>query len=174
MHVLSEPAGLIRPSWWLIGILLAVSVWPADAPSDEISRVRVIDEINRHRIDNGLDPLRGDDRLHQAAEDRLDDMFELGYWAHESPEGNSPFVWLKRRTYRYRAAGENLAVGYETASILVRSWMESQGHRANILSPDFEHVGVASMPGGVTGRRSGRSVVVLFASESETISAGHD
>lgn len=165
MHVLSQSARLRICAIAIALSSLAGGTIADDTSSDEITRERVVEEINRRRAEFGLQPLRADERLHWAAEDRIRDMVQIGYWGHEPPEGGSPFVWLEKRSYVHRVAGENLAAGYETATLLVDSWMESPGHRANILSPEFEDVGVAFIDGGTTGRRTGRSVVVLFASE---------
>ena len=164
MHVLSERFHLTAA---LVTLLLAV-LSPAaagDLAADDISKESVVAEINRQRADWGLAPLRIDDRLDLAAEDRIADMVAIGYWGHQCPEGHSPFVTLESHDYRHRIAGENLAAGYETTMILVQSWMESPGHRANILSSEFSDIGVALIEGGTTRRMSGRSVVVIFARE---------
>jgi uncharacterized protein YkwD len=134
----------------------------ADARLDAITAENVVRLMNDHRADAGLPPLRIDDRLTEAAEDRMRHMEDEGYWSHQSPDGMSPFVWMAVRAYRYRTAAENLATGFETASLLVASWMESPGHRANILSPDLEDCGVAIIDGATTGPATGRSVIVLF------------
>ncbi len=167
LHVLSQRVRLIR---WLGALLLgilAVGASPADPAPDSISRESVVREINRYREEWGLPPLEPDDRLDAAAEDRIADMEAVGYWGHHCPEGHSPFVTLASHLYEHKIAGENLAAGYETTSVLVQSWMESPGHRANILSSDFSDIGVALIDGGTTRRMNGRSVVVLFAREME-------
>jgi uncharacterized protein YkwD len=98
-------------------------------------------------------------------------MEELGYWAHQSPDGMSPFVWLAARDYPYSTAAENLASGFETVRLLVESWMESPGHRDNIMAAEYQDVGIAIIEGGTTGPATGKSVVVLFASEPSTQTA---
>lgn len=128
----------------------------------EITSDAVIKAMNANREQNGLPALREDARLTKAANDRIRDMEDLGYWAHESPDGRAPFVWLKTEGYDYQYAGENLAAGFETNEVLVSSWMESPGHRSNILSPLYTDCGVAVVEGATTGRATGRSVVVLF------------
>lgn len=128
----------------------------------EITRENVLAAMNRYRGEKNLPPLREDHRLHLAAEDRMLDMEEIGYWSHESPEGRSPFFWLALRGYRFGYAGENLAKGFETAEVLVDSWMESRGHRQNIMSAHFADCGIAIIDGSTTGRGNGKSIVVLF------------
>ncbi|HVR38804.1 MAG TPA: CAP domain-containing protein [Thermoanaerobaculia bacterium] len=147
----------------LASLLLCASAFAADRANLDITRETVLAQMNAYRIDLGLSPLREDPRLSLAAEDRMRDMEDLGYWAHQSPDGRSPFLWLAKRSYAFSYAGENLARGFETPEVLVASWMDSDGHRANIMSPLFQDCGVAIIDGAVTGRATGKSVVVIFA-----------
>ncbi|HWS73226.1 MAG TPA: CAP domain-containing protein, partial [Thermoanaerobaculia bacterium] len=112
--------------------------------------------------ERGLPPLRLDERIDAAAGDRMHDMEDLGYWSHQSPDGRSPFVWLRPHAYDYSFAGENLACGFETSELLVDSWMESKGHRDNILSPFYTDCGIAIIDGSTMGRATGKSIVVMF------------
>jgi uncharacterized protein YkwD len=143
-----------------LALLLLVVAAPAFA--SDITNASVIAAMNEQRTKLGLHLLREDPRLDAAAADRMRDMEELSYWAHEAPDGRSPFAWLPLRSYRYRFAGENLAVGFETTELLVDGWMDSKGHRDNILSPDYEDCGVAVLDGGTVNRVEGKSVVVMF------------
>ena len=173
MHVLStsfsrivSPAGIsLARILILLVVTLPLAQVRAEEQSEEITVDAVIAEMNVYRGDHGLPLLQGDQRLHRAAEDRIDDMERQGYWGHYPPDGSSPFLWLPLRGYHYRQAGENLAAGLESLDLLVSSWMSSPGHRANILSPEYADVGIGIIDGGTTGRRSGKSVVVLFAAE---------
>jgi uncharacterized protein YkwD len=128
----------------------------------EITKQSVLDGMNRNRAERGLPPLHFDDRLDAAADDRMHDMEDLGYWSHQSPDGRSPFLWLKPHGYPYTFAGENLACGFETSELLVDAWMESKGHRDNILSPNYSDCGIAIIDGATTGRAAGKSIVVMF------------
>lgn len=129
----------------------------------EITPESVLAQMNAERAAAGVAPLRLDTRVTGAAEDRMVDMEDLGYWSHQSPDGRSPFVWLSSRNYKFSNAGENLAAGFESAEVLVLSWMESPGHRANILSPMYQDCGIAIIDGATNRRASGKSIVVLFA-----------
>lgn len=144
-------------------ILVTVIVAAVSATAAEITTETVVAEMNIHRAAAGLPPLRHDDRLLRAADSRMRDMEELAYWGHIAPDGRSPFEGIRPSGYEFRYAGENLAAGFETAELLVQSWMESKGHRANILSPLYQDCGVSVIDGATTGRSVGRSVVVLFA-----------
>lgn len=150
---------------FLLSLLLLVAQ-PSESTAEggnEITPANVIALMNARRAEGGLRPLREDSRLTRAAEDRVRHMEELGYWNHQAPDGLSPFVWVMARDYAYKTAGENLARGFETARILVESWMESPGHRDNIMTPDFAECGVAIIEGSTTGPATGKSIVVLFA-----------
>jgi len=142
-------------------LALAIATVPL-AASAAITPADVVDAMNARRAEAGLAPLREDARLDKAAEDRIRDMEELGYWSHIAPDGRPPFMWLRLRNYDYRAAGENLAAGFDTTDVMVQSWMESDGHRANILSTTFQDCGIAIIEGSTKGPASGNSVVVLF------------
>jgi uncharacterized protein YkwD len=149
----------------LVAVLaLAGAAFPASA---EITRSSLLVEINRVRTEEGLAPLVGDERLDRAAETRMRDMEELGYWGHRSPEGRSPFEALRLNGFAFRSAGENLARGFETPLMLVLGWLESPGHRRNLLSADFAAIGIAVIDGAPTARADGHSVVALFAREAE-------
>lgn len=153
-------------------LVMASAAFAADGPAVNsaaaaaITPESVLEEINRERAGAGLDPLRDDFRLRLAAEDRMRDMVELAYWSHESPDGLSPFAWVRLHGYQHASLGENLASGFETAGVLVESWMESKGHRANILEPQFRDAGIAVLEGATTRRAAGNSVVILFGRET--------
>jgi uncharacterized protein YkwD len=132
------------------------------ALASDITRASVVAAMNEYRAEHHMPPLREDLRLDAAADDRMRDMEDLGYWAHESPDGRSPFTWLAPHGYDFHFAGENLACGFETTELLLTGWMESPGHRANILSPHFEDCGIAIIDGMTTRRGMGRSIVVMF------------
>lgn len=147
----------------LVAFFVASLSLPAVAV--DITAQSVLTSMNTCRAKNGLPPLREDPRLELAARDRMRDMEDLAYWSHESPDGRSPFRWLEPHGYTYRYAGENLAAGFETTEVLVSSWMESEGHRANILSPEYDDCGIAIIEGSTKGRAIGMSVVVMFGRE---------
>lgn len=147
-------------------LLAALAIFlPLVAAADELEPITVdsvMRAMNAERAAHGLAPLVIDARLAAAATDRMRHMEEEAYWSHESPSGMTPFVWVKMRAYDFRRVGENLAAGFETAGVLMESWMESPGHRANIMSADFEDCGIAIIEGSTEGPARGKSIVVLF------------
>jgi uncharacterized protein YkwD len=145
----------------LLLLLIAAPTFAVDL-SNEITPDTVLRLMNDYRAEQGLPPLHADANLTRAAHDRMRDMEDGGWWSHQSPDGVSPFVWLNARDYAYAFAGENLACGFETARLLVSSWMESAGHRANILGTQYDDCGIAIIDGSTKGPAEGKSVVVLF------------
>lgn len=143
----------------LCALLLAVA---APLFAGDITPDSVLSEMNVYRAKEGLAPLHFEKRLMLAAGDRMRDMEELEYWSHDAPDGRSPFLWLQRHAYDFRFAGENLASGFETVELLVEGWMESPGHRENIMSRNYDDVGIAVIDGSTVQRATGKSVVVMF------------
>jgi len=115
----------------------------------------VVDELlamtNKKRAENGLPPVQLNSSLSRAASEKASDMFSKNYWAHNSPEGTTPWVFVKSSGYDYLYAGENLARGFTTSEDVVDAWMSSPGHRENMLSPNYDDVGFAVLPGTLTG-----------------------
>ena len=75
-------------------------------------------------------------------------MKDLGYFSHTSPTYGSPFQMMKSFGISYRTAGENIAKGYASPEAVVNAWMNSPGHRANILNSTYTHIGVGYVPSG--------------------------
>jgi uncharacterized protein YkwD len=106
--------------------------------------------INRERIAAGLVPLAPDPELTEVARRHSADMFARGYFSHDTPENRDPFDRMREAGVRFLAAGENLAHG-PTIQIAHIGLMNSPGHRANILRPQFGRVGIGIMDGGKRG-----------------------
>ena len=98
--------------------------------------------VNRERSAAGLAPLTLDTDLCRVATVKAEDMQKNNYFSHTSPTYGSPFDMMKRYGISYRSAGENIAMGYRTADSVMEGWMNSDGHRANILNPSFTKLGV--------------------------------
>src|SRR5689334_22701180 len=94
---------------FLLAVAIALPLYAQQHTNITINSV--IAEMNHARAEMGLLPLREDSRLEAAANDRMKDMEDLGYWAHVSPDGRAPFVWFHPHGYNYSNAGENLASG---------------------------------------------------------------
>ena len=90
-------------------------------------------------------------------------MFAKNYWAHVSPDGTTPWVFIKSAGYSYVYAGENLARGYNTSQDVVTAWMASPEHKQNMLSSNYQNVGFAIVTGNLTGEDT-VLVVEMFGS----------
>lgn len=108
----------------------------------------VISLVNEIRVQNGLGRLTYDWELSRVARYKSQDMKDNNYFSHTSPVYGSPFKMMKDFGISYRSAGENIAKGYATPRAVVDAWMNSEGHRANILNPSFTHIGVGYVPDG--------------------------
>jgi uncharacterized YkwD family protein/spore coat assembly protein SafA len=103
---------------------------------------QVLDLVNQERSKVGLKPLQMDWELQRVARVKSQDMSNKNYFSHQSPTYGSPFDMMKQFGISYRTAGENIAMGQRTPQEVMNSWMNSSGHRANILKADFTHIGV--------------------------------
>lgn len=120
-----------------------------------ISSLDILLYTNNARLNNGLSSkLSVDTMLDKIAKMRLDDMFAKQYFEHNSPSGDSASVYAKQVGYEYILIGENLALGnFDGASDMVQAWMNSPGHRANIMNGEFTKLGVAVGTGNYQGRQ---------------------
>ena len=107
--------------------------------------VRLVNEI---RAENGLKELTYDWELSRVARYKSQDMKDNRYFSHTSPVYGSPFQMMKSFGIKYRTAGENIARGQTTPQIVVNAWMNSSGHRANILNSSFTKIGVGYVASG--------------------------
>ncbi len=108
----------------------------------------VIQLVNQERAKNGLPALKYDWELARVAEHKSLDMKNKGYFSHTSPTYGSPFDMMRAYGINYIAAGENIAMGQRSAKEVVNAWMNSSGHRANILNANFTHIGVGYVEDG--------------------------
>jgi hypothetical protein len=106
---------------------------------------------NQKRQENSLPPLSLNGELSAAASSKADNMFAEDYWAHNSPDGKTPWVFIKAAGYNYIYAGENLARGFTNAQDVINAWMASPEHRQNMLSSNYQSVGYAVETGKLNG-----------------------
>ncbi len=127
------------PHWIYPGDILYIPLPGVRATAEEREVIRL---VNEERQKYGLAPLTEDGDLVRVARIKAEEMGRLGYFSHTSPHYGTPFAMMHRFGIEYRTAGENIAAGYATPEEVVRGWMLSSGHRANILNPDFTRIGV--------------------------------
>ena len=117
----------------------------------------VFDLINKQRTNNGLAALKNDSEGQRVARIKAQDMVDNNYFSHTSPTYGSPFDMLKSFKISYKTAGENIA-GNSSNSSAVTAWMNSSGHKANILNSNFNYTGI----GVVSSPKYGKMYVQLF------------
>ena len=107
--------------------------------------------INQKRTENGLSALVMDDELQNVARVKAQDMVDNNYFSHNSPTYGTPFEMIKSYGITYKAAGENIA-GNSSNTGAVNAWMNSEGHKANILSNNYNYTGIAVVKSPVYGK----------------------
>lgn len=108
----------------------------------------VVRLVNEARAQNGLKPLAANWELSRVARYKSEDMVKNGYFSHNSPTYGTPFQMIKAFGLSYRTAGENIAYGQKTPQAVVNAWINSSGHRANILNASYTQIGVGYVAGG--------------------------
>jgi uncharacterized protein YkwD len=112
------------------------------AYATEMSTSGLLSATNTQRAQNGgLPALTLNSKLASAAQAKANDMVARNYWSHNTPDGQEPWVFMDAAGYEYQKAGENLAYGFATSADTVTGWMNSPGHRANILDSAYKEVG---------------------------------
>lgn len=109
---------------------------------------QVVDLVNKIRVQNGLKELKHNWELSRVARYKSQDMRDNRYFSHTSPVYGSPFNMIKNFGISYRTAGENIAKGYTSPEAVVNGWMNSTGHRENILNASFTQIGVGYVADG--------------------------
>lgn len=108
----------------------------------------VVRLTNEARVQNNLKPLTANWELSRIARYKSQDMVDKGYFSHTSPTYGSPFQMIKAFGLSYRTAGENIAYGQRTPKAVVDGWLNSPGHRANILNNAYTQIGVGYVANG--------------------------
>ena len=138
----------------LVSAGLFTSIIKTNFPSvlgvaSNISNQELLILTNQQRQSNNLNALTDNSELDQAAANKAADMFNKDYWAHNAPDGTTPWVFIKSAGYNYIYAGENLARGFNSAPDVITAWMNSPEHRANILQAGFRDQGMGVSFGDV-------------------------
>ncbi|MDZ4226309.1 MAG: CAP domain-containing protein, partial [Patescibacteria group bacterium] len=135
------------------GVLLT-NVFAGASARDFLAAVlpgEVVALTNLERGFNNIATVKENTLLTRAAEAKARDMAGKGYFAHVGPDGKEPWAWVREAGYTYQSAGENLAVRFNESEDVVRAWMASPGHRANIVKPSYTEIGVGVAQGTYKG-----------------------
>lgn len=144
-------ANVYYPYLPIISILTIASLWSFIAPKNfqqrvlgkaiSISQDSLLASTNNERLENQQPPLTLNTELSRAAQAKAQDMAVRNYWSHNTPDGTPPWKFIEATSYTYQKAGENLAYGFIDSQTTVEAWMQSPGHKANILDSAFQEVG---------------------------------
>ncbi len=136
---------IVKPDLIYPGDVLTIPETDAAVRAYEQEVIRL---VNAERAKYGLAALEEDWELSRVARYKSQDMHDGRYFSHTSPTYGTPFEMIRAFGLSYRAAGENIAVGYATPAAVVAGWMASEGHRANILSSSYTKIGVGYVADG--------------------------
>ena len=114
----------------------------------------LVELTNDSRVDVNAGNLSVNPLLVISAQQKAEHMAKNGYFAHDSPTGESPWFWFSKTGYKFLYAGENLAVHFVDSEDVHRAWMASETHRANILNPNFTEIGIGIAQGVFQGRNA--------------------
>lgn len=124
---------------------------PGQNSNQQSMEQQVVSLVNAERAKHGLQPLRENWELSRVARFKSNDMRDSNYFSHTSPTYGSPHQMIRDFGLSYRASGENIAAGQTSAQAVFNSWMNSTGHRQNILSANYTEIGVGYSQGGSYG-----------------------
>lgn len=142
--------------------------------TSDFSQATLLDATNSARLKQGESQLQPDTQLTQAAVAKANDMATKNYWAHNSPDGKTPWAFITAAGYSYSVAGENLAYGFGDGQAVIKAWLNSPEHRANILNANYQQVGfgVASVA-NFMGKGPAVIVVAEYAQPSTAVANIH-
>lgn len=144
----------------LIGVVPSFRTGMLDSISAIYGAV-LINLTNQNRAAANVSELKVSPLLEKAAQMKADDMAGKGYFAHNTPDGKTPWYWFGQAGYKYIYAGENLAVNFENSEDVETAWMNSRGHFLNIMNPKYTEIGIATST-GIYKNRTAVFVVQMF------------
>lgn len=109
--------------------------------STGLTNQQLLQQTNHSRLSTDIAQLVPNSRLTAAAQAKAQDMASQNYWSHVGPDGSQPWSFVQQQRYEYQALGENLAYGFTDPSDVVKGWLNSPEHRANMLDPAYTNVG---------------------------------
>ena len=145
---------------------MGVLGYAAQIPPGEVIKL-----TNEQRRKEGLAELSENPLLSKAALAKGTDMLNKDYWAHVSPDGVEPWVFITKSGYSYRFAGENLARDFSNARAAIEAWMASPSHRENLMSPKYEEIGIAVVEGDLNGVDT-TLIVQMFGTRAGSAAGG--
>lgn len=164
-HVLSHRMlallSLLLMTVKIVAISMVAIAPAAPVEASAITSETVVSLANEARKEGGLAELTVNGLLTQAAQTKANDMLAKQYFAHNTPSGDTPWTFIKATGYNYVTAGENLAIDFTEAESIQTAWMNSPGHRANIMNKSFQEIGIGIAKGMFNGHQT-TIVVQMF------------
>lgn len=169
-----RPTVIFGYALFFITLQLILRLIPLSFPgvlgfASNITTEELINYTNRERLNTGLSALQRNPLLDEAARKKAEDMFAKDYWAHVNPDGVEPWYFITQAGYSYVYAGENLAKDFQDSEKVVDAWMASASHKANLLNPKYQEIGIATVNGTLQGYET-TLVVQIFGSKSQLAS----
>lgn len=152
----------------LFSASFVLSFEPVEVQASAITENNIFNLTNSQRSTYKVNKLAWNYKLANAARAKAQDMINKDYFSHNTPSGATPWTFITAAGYNYIYAGENLGMNFTVAEDLMTAWMNSGGHRANILSSNFKELGV----GVVTGEYQGYTttmVVQMFGTQAQAV-----
>ena len=146
----------------LIVVLFLVGL-PKTIFFTDISHSVLIELTNEERQSLGLNSLEENTLLNKAAQLKAQDIITYDYFSHQSPTGITPWYWFNEAGYNYQTAGENLGIGFLDSEEIYQAWDDSPSHRANLINPKYQDIGIAVLKADFEGNET-TVVVQLFGS----------
>ena len=144
-EIIAANPQVVDPNLIYPGQILQIPQQDSSVAAYEAEVIRLVNDI---RQDYGLQPLTANWELSRVARYKSQDMLDNNYFSHTSPTYGSPFQMIRAFGLSYRTAGENIAKGYASPQAVVNGWMNSSGHRANILNASYTQIGVGYVAQG--------------------------
>lgn len=151
-------------NWWSTGSVLGDTA--------DITPTTLLSSTNVQRTERHMAALKYNEELAEAAFMKASDMFRQQYWAHQAPNGATPWQWFAKAGYNYAYAGENLAKNFRSTDAAMNAWMASERHRNNILSYDYTEAGFAVVDGMLGGKQTTLIVALFGRPASDAAVAG--
>ena len=159
------------------GFLLAINHNYAPAQAEvkgyatDVSDAGLLEETNKLRAKEGLPALKHNRFLDEAAQNKAIDMGSRNYWSHNTPDGKQPWAFIDSSVYGYKKAAENLAFGFDDSKATLSGWMNSPGHRANVMDKDLKDVGfgIVNIP-NYQGKGPETLIVAMYADPAVLLS----
>lgn len=148
----------------VLAVLVLFVVYPSQGYFSTVTSATIVELTNQRREAAGLRRLVVNEQLNQVAQKKLNDMLQRQFFSHTNPDGEKVWGLLTSEGYDYTFAGENLAMNFYSAEEVVSAWMDSEKHRQNLLSQQFQDIGVA-VGIGTLNDNSVSLVVQIFGTE---------